>query len=118
MQQGAAPMSDNPAPRAVGAPHENERVSWLAMSVLIDNEAGRRRIRVDEFTRRLAGELTDRERATVQAIIAEAGREAATFEAVSRLIERAQDAQIVARLRTIAAGEAEAADGGDQIRYD
>lgn len=76
-------------PAAIGA--AEERISWLDMEVAIDNEAGRHRIWRDEKTRQLAEQnLTAVERDTLQRIIARHAREAAIFEAVSRLIERAR----------------------------
>jgi hypothetical protein len=86
-------------------------VSWIDAATVIDNEAGRRRIRVDECDRRLADpDLTVRDRETVRAIRGEAVREAAAFDVVSRLIERMRDPYIVDRLRELAEAEAREAD--------
>lgn len=101
-------MDTNPAPRSGGA---SPRVSWLNAATVIENEAGRRRIRIDDCDRRLAEPgLTDRDRATLASIKAEAIREAAAFDVVSRLIERMRDPYIVDRLRELAEADARAAD--------
>ena len=63
----------------------------LDMVVAVDNEAGRRRIWRDELTRRAAADqLTAVERDTLQRAIASHARDAAVFEEVMRLIERAR----------------------------
>ena len=73
-----------------GGPAE-ARVSWLDMVVAVDNEAGRHRIWRDELTRDAADDkLTAVERDTLQRAIASRARQAAIFEAVSRLIARAR----------------------------
>jgi hypothetical protein len=67
------------------------RVSWLDMVVAVDNEAGRHRIWHDELTRDAAHDkLTAVERDTLQRAIASRARQAAIFEAVLRVIERAR----------------------------
>ena len=67
------------------------RVSWLDMVVAVDNEAGRHRIWRDELTRDAADDkLTAVERDTLQRAIASRARQAAIFEAVLRVIERAR----------------------------
>jgi hypothetical protein len=67
------------------------RVSWLDMEVAVDNEAGRHRIWRDELTRDAAHDkLTAVERDTLQRAIASHARQAAIFEAVLRVIERAR----------------------------
>jgi hypothetical protein len=67
------------------------RVSWLDMVVAVDNEAGRHRIWHDELMRRAADDkLTEVERDTLQRAIASHARDAAVFEEVMRLIERAR----------------------------
>jgi hypothetical protein len=67
------------------------RVSWLDMEVAVENEAGRHRIWRDELTRRAADDkLTAVERDTYQRAIASRTRQAAIFDAVLRLIERAR----------------------------
>ena len=67
------------------------RVSWLDMVVAVDNEAGRHRIWRDELTRDAAdNKLTAVERDTLQRAIASRARQAAIFEAVLRVIERAR----------------------------
>ena len=73
-----------------GGPAET-RVSWLDMEVAVENEAGRHRIWRDELTRRAAEDkLTAVERDTLQRSIASRARQAAIFDAVFRLIERAR----------------------------
>jgi hypothetical protein len=67
------------------------RVSWLDIEVAVENEAGRHRIWRDELTRRAADDkLTAVERDTYQRAIASRTRQAAIFDAVLRLIERAR----------------------------
>ena len=67
------------------------RVSWLDMVVAVDNEAGRHQIWRDELTRDAADDkLTAVERDTLQRAIASRARQAAIFEAVLRVIERAR----------------------------
>jgi hypothetical protein len=67
------------------------RVSWLDMMVAVDNEAGRHRIWRDELTRDAAADkLTAVERGTLQRAIASRARQAAIFEAVLRVIEKAR----------------------------
>lgn len=108
-------MAANPAPPPGGA---SPRVSWVDAATVIENEAGRRRIRIDECERRLADpDLIERDRATLRAIKTEAVREAAAFHVVSRLIERMRDPYIVDRLRELAEAEARAADvAGDNMQ--
>ena len=66
-------------------------VTWLDMTVAVENEAGRHRIWRDELTRRADDEkLTPVERDTLQRAIASHARQAAIFDAVLRLIERAR----------------------------
>jgi hypothetical protein len=66
------------------------RVSWLDMEVAVENEASRHRIWRDELTRRAADDkLTAVERDTYQRAIASRAHQAAIFDAVLRLIERA-----------------------------
>ena len=73
-----------------GGPAET-RVSWLDMEVAVENEAGRHRIWRDELTRDAADDkLTAVERDTLQRAIASRARQAAIFEAVLRVIERAR----------------------------
>lgn len=101
-------MPDSPAPRSGGA---SPRVSWIDAATVIENEAGRRRIRIDECDRRLADpELSVRDRETVRAIKVEAMREAAAFDVVSLLIGRMRDPYIVDRLRELAEADARDAD--------
>jgi hypothetical protein len=73
-----------------GRPAES-RVSWLDMVVAVDNEAGRHRIWRDELTRDAADDkLTPVERDTLQRAVASRARQAAIFDAVLRVIERAR----------------------------
>ena len=73
-----------------GGPAE-ARVSWLDMDVAVENEADRHRIWRDELTRQAADDkLTAVERDTLQRAIASRARQAAIFDAVLRLIERAR----------------------------
>jgi hypothetical protein len=67
------------------------RVSWLDMQVAVENEAGRHRIWRDELTRQTADDkLTAVERDTLERAIASRVHQAAIFDAVLRLIERAR----------------------------
>ena len=67
------------------------RVSWMDIEVAIENEAGRHRIWRDELIRRAAEDkLTAVERNTLEGAIASRVRQAAIFDAVLRLIERAR----------------------------
>jgi hypothetical protein len=67
------------------------RVSWLDMQVAVENEAGRHRIWRDELTRQAAEDkLTEVERDTLKRAIASRARQAAIFEAVLRVIEKAR----------------------------
>ena len=67
------------------------RVSWLDMEVAVGNEAGRHRIWRDELTRQAAEDkLTAVKRDTLKRAIASRTRQAAIFDAVLRLIERAR----------------------------
>ena len=67
------------------------RVGWLDMVVAAENEAGRHRIWRDELARRAADDqLTAVERDTLQRAIASHARDAAIFDEVMRLIERAR----------------------------
>ena len=73
-----------------GGPAE-VRVSWLDIEVAIENEAGRHRIWRDELTRQAAEDkLTAIERDTLERAIVSRTRQAAIFDAVLRLIERAR----------------------------
>jgi len=74
-----------------GGPAEEE-VSWLDMVVAVENEAGRHRIWCDELTRRADDGLTEIERDTLQRSFASHARDAAIFDAVLRVIERARAA--------------------------
>ena len=75
---------------SLGGPAE-ARVSWLDMEVAVENEAGRRRIWRDELTRQAADDkLTAVERDTLERAIASRVHQAAIFDAVLRLIERAR----------------------------
>ena len=66
-------------------------VTWLDMAVAVENEAGRHRIWRDELTRRaIADKMTADECETLQRAIAGHARQAAVFDAVLRLIERAR----------------------------
>jgi hypothetical protein len=67
------------------------RISWLDMEVAVENEVGRHRIWRDELTRRAADDkLTAVERGTLERAIATRVHQAAIFDAVLRLIERAR----------------------------
>ena len=67
------------------------RISWLDMVVAAENEAGRHRIWRDELARRAADDqLTAVERDTLQRAIASHARDAAIFDEIMRLIERAR----------------------------
>ena len=67
------------------------RVSWLDIQVAVENEAGRHRIWRDELTRQAAEDkLTEIERDTLKRAIASRARQAAIFDAVLRLMERAR----------------------------
>ena len=73
-----------------GGPAEAE-VSWLDMVVAVENEAGRHRIWCDELTSRADdNSLTGVERDTLQRSFASHARDAAIFEEVLRVIERAR----------------------------
>jgi hypothetical protein len=77
-----------------GGPAEAE-VSWLDMVVAVENEAGRHRIWCDELTRRAADDrLTEVERDTLQRSFASHARDAAVFDGVLRVIERARAASV------------------------
>lgn len=66
------------------------RVSWLDMFVAVENEAGRHRIWRDELTRQADDEtLSEIERNALRQAIASHARDAAIFEAVLEIIERA-----------------------------
>ena len=66
-------------------------VSWMDIEVAIENEAGRHRIWRDELTRQAAEDkLTAIERDTLERAIVSRTRQAAIFDAVLRLIERAR----------------------------
>jgi hypothetical protein len=66
-------------------------VSWMDIEIAIENEAGRHRIWRDELIRRAAEDkLTAVERNTLEGAIASRVRQAAIFDAVLRLIERAR----------------------------
>ena len=67
------------------------RVGWLDMVVAVENEAGRHRIWRDELARRATDDQsTAVERDTLQRAIASHARDAAIFDEVMRLIERAR----------------------------
>ena len=67
------------------------RVSWMDMAVAVENEAGRHRIWRDELTRQAAEDkLTAVERDTLDRAIAIRVHQAAIFDAILRLIERAR----------------------------
>jgi len=67
------------------------RVSWMDMEVAVENEASRHRIWRDELTRDAADvKLTAVERDTLERAIASRARQAAIFDAVLRLMERAR----------------------------
>jgi hypothetical protein len=73
-----------------GGPAEAE-VTWLDMVAAVENEAGRHRIWRDELIRRADDDkLTAVERDTLERTIASRVHQAAIFEAVLRLIERAR----------------------------
>jgi hypothetical protein len=66
-------------------------VTWLDMVAAVENEAGRHRIWRDELIRRADDDkLTAVERDTLERTIASRAHQAAIFEAVLRLIERAR----------------------------
>ena len=84
---------------SLGGPAE-ARVSWLDMEVAVENEAGRRRIWRDELTRQAADDkLTAVERDTLERAIASRVHQAAIFDAVLRLIDRARGVRWRCRLR-------------------
>ena len=67
------------------------RVSWMDMEVAVENEASRHRIWRDELTRDAADDkLTAVERDRLERAIASRARQAAIFDAVLRLMERAR----------------------------
>ena len=67
------------------------RVSWMDMEVAVENEASRHRIWRDELTRQATDDkLTAVERDTLERAIASRARQAAIFDAVLRLMERAR----------------------------
>ncbi|HWX30552.1 MAG TPA: hypothetical protein VNZ53_24310 [Steroidobacteraceae bacterium] len=72
-----------------GGPAE-ARVSWPEMEAAVENEAGRHRIWRDELTRRADEDMTAIERETRERAIASHSHQAAIFEAVLRLMERAR----------------------------
>jgi hypothetical protein len=73
-----------------GGPADSE-VGWLDMVVAVENEAGRHRIWCNELTRQADEDtLTAVERDTLQRSFASHARDAAIFEAVLRVIERAR----------------------------
>jgi hypothetical protein len=90
-----------------GGPAE-ARVSWLDMVVAVDNEAGRHRIWRDELIRRADEDMTAIERETRERAIASHAHQAAIFDAVLRLIERAPSSVAMpsGRARDIAFGDA------------
>jgi hypothetical protein len=70
-------------------------VSWVDMVVAVENEAGRHRIWCDELTRRADDDsLTEVERDTLQRSFASHARDAAIFDRVLRVIERARAASV------------------------
>ena len=70
-------------------------ISWLDMVVAVENEAGRHRIWCDELTRRADDDsLTEVERDTLQRSFASHARDAAIFDGVLRVIERARAASV------------------------
>jgi hypothetical protein len=72
-------------------PAEALVISWVDMVVAVDNEAGRHRIWRDALTRDAADDkLTAVERDTLKRAIASRARQAAVFEVVLRVIERAR----------------------------
>ncbi|MFZ5715776.1 MAG: hypothetical protein ACOY3N_23360 [Bradyrhizobium sp.] len=92
-------------------------MSWLDASTVIENEAGRRRIRIDELTAALAEPMAAIEHENVASIVRRLRRELAAFEVVSRLIERMRDPYIADRLRELAEAEAREADvAADQVQ--
>jgi hypothetical protein len=78
-----------------GGPAEEAQVSWLDMVAAVENEAGRHRIWCDELTRRADDDsLTEVERDTLQRSFASHARDAAIFDRVLRVIERARAASV------------------------
>jgi len=81
--------------RAGPAGAAEAEVSWLDMVVAVENEAGRHRIWCDELTRRADDDsLTEVERDTLQRSFASHARDAAIFDGVLRVIERARAASV------------------------
>ena len=81
--------------RAGPAGAAEAEVSWLDMVVAVENEAGRHRIWCDELTRRADDDsLTGVERDTLQRSFASHARDAAIFDRVLRVIERARAASV------------------------
>lgn len=71
---------------------ETHVISWLDMTVAVENEADRHRIWRDELTRRAADDsLTPDERDTLERGIASHARDMAVFQAVLRVVEWARD---------------------------
>jgi hypothetical protein len=67
------------------------RRKLAGMVVAVENEAGRHRIWCDELTRRAADDrLTEVERDTLQRSFASHARDAAIFDQVLQVIERAR----------------------------
>jgi uncharacterized sporulation protein YeaH/YhbH (DUF444 family) len=92
------------------------------MASVVENEAGRRRIRIGELSEILlsGANMPAIERENVDSIIRRLAREASAFDGVSRLIDRARtDSTILARLVAITRAESAQADGGDdEIRFE
>lgn len=101
----------NPAPR-------DGRINWLDMVTAIENGAGRHVIGAKMVRAELdGGKLTGKVLDTAHRILAEHERQAAIFDAVSRLIDRVRtDAVMLDRLVKLERGEADQDD--DEIRYD
>jgi hypothetical protein len=81
--------------RAGPAGAAEAEVSWLDMAVAVENEAGRHRIWCDELARRADDDsLTGVERDTLQRFFASHARDAAIFDQILRVIERARAASV------------------------
>jgi hypothetical protein len=81
--------------RAGPARTAEAEVSWLDMVIALENEVGRHRIWCDELTRRAGDDsLTGVERDTLQRSFASHARDAAIFDQILRVIERARAASV------------------------
>lgn len=115
MHQGAAPMSDNPAPRRDGA----SPITWAEILAVLAAEAGNSDRWLTRLTEELAQGAGDTSAAVLQSAIDQHERRAEVFSAAWRFIwHMRSDRRMRERLSELTAAERGGDIEADQVRYE